>query len=501
VRRLALPLAVLLAGCGSLRVEVAALDPREVEREVDRLFLRERLNTELARPDDSATQPIVVIERQHFEALEVLREAFEAERGEIEDQAEIKVLNGELKGVDKSWERAKGQYARAKGQLDVIHRQVVELAATLGLQEAKLETLEDRESKEAVEAQVAIGATRGALADQLRRQDEIVRLLQERMKEDMADAVKAAPEASRDTVREAANRAVEAAQSSLRSIIGDHGIQRDRYAFAVANADEHLWATRFNRVLGTGRLGNLNVAIKMVDIGDFTLKGLSFDPSDVARMAGKVTSQALVLASQIAGVPVTQPTSGSSSGSTTTGTSGAALATSSRTMAAAERDAVVRAAQAAGAEDGLLSVAKTVLREWSAIEGDDKTRRAAGVKAIQSSLAANQQRINMEGWGTSTPAATPTPTPTGSPTPAPTGSPTPSPTASPSPSPTVSPTPSPTASPSPSPAPTASPSGTPPPGTSVPPPDDDELPAPTPAPTPVPSPTPTSAPTSTAHSR
>jgi hypothetical protein len=464
MKRLALPLAVLLAGCGSLHLEVAALDPQEVEREVDRLLLRDRLNTELATPDNFAAQPIVEIERLHFELLETQREAVEAELEEAEDPFERQLLQAELASLEASWAQSRDGYSAAKDQLRETHKNVVELAETLRQQSAELQARGAREGKAYLAAQRAVDVTRGALADQLRRPDEIIRFVQSRMQEDLGALMDELPKesarrASWVSFQLASARAETKTRAVVnRSLIGDQGIQRDRYAFAVASASEDRWATKFNRVLGTGRFGNLNVAIKMVDLGDFTLKGLSFDPSDVARMAGKVTTQALVLASQIAGVPVlTQPATGTSNGSSTPA-AGSALAASSRTMAAATQSEELRAAQAAGAEDGMLSVARSVLREWSAVEDETQARRAAAVSAIKSSLAANQQRISMEGWGGTNAAATPTPSPTA----------------------------------------TASPPA-PPPGTSVPPPDDEDededeespTPSPAPSPTPTPNPTPT----------
>ena len=51
-------------------------------------------------------------------------------------------------------------------------------------------------------------------------------------------------------------------------------------------------------------MGNVNIAIRMSPSGNFTLKGMTLDPSAVAQVAAKVGTQSIMLAAQMAGVPV-----------------------------------------------------------------------------------------------------------------------------------------------------------------------------------------------------
>ena len=117
--------------------------------------------------------------------------------------------------------------------------------------------------------------------------------------------------------------------------------------------------------------------------GDFTIKGLLFDPSTVASVASKTVTQALLVAAQISGVPV----------STSSGTGdGAALASTSTSLntaqvAMAERKSAQNASRAA-----LLDIADTIVREKQNLADDSK--RQAAIEAIQITFSKHQSRIN-----------------------------------------------------------------------------------------------------------
>ena len=80
-------------------------------------------------------------------------------------------------------------------------------------------------------------------------------------------------------------------------------IQQSPYVYYVASADEKKWAPKFDQTAGRGTFGNTDIAIKALAPGNFTIKGISFNPADVAATASKVTSQTVLLAAQVAGVP------------------------------------------------------------------------------------------------------------------------------------------------------------------------------------------------------
>ena len=105
------------------------------------------------------------------------------------------------------------------------------------------------------------------------------------------------------------------------------------------------------------------------------------------RVASKVTTQALLIASQIAGVPVqTQPQAG---------TSGAALATSSRALVGAEKARAQQNLLLLSHKDALRSLAGTILREWPSLDNDDDAKRMAAISASRAGFTANKSRLNL----------------------------------------------------------------------------------------------------------
>jgi len=158
----------------------------------------------------------------------------------------------------------------------------------------------------------------------------------------------------------------------------------------VASALEDKWSPQFNKTVGNGWLGNLNLAIKMVDLGDFTIKGVTFDPSDVARVVSKVTIQAVVLAAQMYGVPIKPPTGGN----TQTPTDGMALATSSGRLADVQATAALRDAKLQDYRSALLTIALAIVREQAKLVGTDAERKAA-IDAIKATYAAHKARLDL----------------------------------------------------------------------------------------------------------
>lgn len=158
------------------------------------------------------------------------------------------------------------------------------------------------------------------------------------------------------------------------------GIDNSPLLYQVVNSPNKDWAKYFDKSFGHGYFGNTDIAIKAMDEpGNFTVKGLSFNPSDVASVASKVVSQGVVIAAQIAGVPV-------NIGSTANG-NGAALADASKAVnthqsAIASQNAAVQNQRAA-----LLKLAQVILDEKDKIKGSvsEKQSAVAAIKAVYQS--------------------------------------------------------------------------------------------------------------------
>ncbi len=179
------------------------------------------------------------------------------------------------------------------------------------------------------------------------------------------------------------------ASADVRSLTGGNVITGDANASLVARADEKHWSPVYNKAFANGMLGNVDIAIKMDSVGDFTVKGVSFDPSQVAQVVSKVTSQALVVATQIAGVPVlTTAPSGD----------GAALAKSSARLADLNKQRVDAEAEARETRATLIDIGLAVVRERGTLALQDSSSnnalRLTALSAIRTTYDSQKARIN-----------------------------------------------------------------------------------------------------------
>jgi hypothetical protein len=185
----------------------------------------------------------------------------------------------------------------------------------------------------------------------------------------------------------ASPRETEAVVASVNADLAQISLQNSPFAFSVANAPESDWSGGYNNVYTTGQFGATDVAIKLdPHTGNYLLKGLSFDPSDVAAVAAKVTTQALLLSAQMVGVPV------KSAAPPADGTTGKALSDSSTALANAQAGLEARRAQDQARRAALLALASVIVSEEAELGGDDGRRKAA-VSAIRGAFEARQPAL------------------------------------------------------------------------------------------------------------
>jgi hypothetical protein len=168
-------------------------------------------------------------------------------------------------------------------------------------------------------------------------------------------------------------------------LIGDANITALREAFAVTTAKPDDWSPKYDQSVGTGRFGRVDVAIKMESRGVFTIKGITFDPSEVVRVAAKVTTQALVVGAQLAGVPITKRAG-------TTG-DGAALTTSSSDLNDLEAQQKTHATKNADRRGALLELATTILAQEGPLSSTDNPTVSTAITAIRAKSTAVNTRL------------------------------------------------------------------------------------------------------------
>jgi len=173
--------------------------------------------------------------------------------------------------------------------------------------------------------------------------------------------------------------------SADNGLIGNANITSLREAFAVTSAKDDSWSPTYDKAIGMGRFGRVDVAIKMESRGVFTIKGITFDPSEVVRIAAKVTTQALVVGAQLAGAPITKR-----SGATG---DAAALTTSSSDLNDLEAQQATDAAKNADRRGALLELAATILSQEPALNPADIPAASTATTAIRAKSSAVNTRL------------------------------------------------------------------------------------------------------------
>ncbi|MBI2207193.1 MAG: hypothetical protein HYU41_25450 [Candidatus Rokubacteria bacterium] len=383
----ALAAGLLLAGCGSLRVKVDVLEPAVVESELDRLLLRDSLPGVLAQSDEALKARFDDLQNAHYGLVAKLVAEYQAEASTLGGAAG-QGLARIAQGLNSNFSATRGPFYR---------REHTEVAAING----RIRRLNQKlASDSAADRPATLAALVVALRERqirLENVDKVVRddvgSLLERSRTDLPRVADARTAVAKDVAQSAG-----ALHDARKSLIAGQGIVESPYAYAVAAAADEKWSPRFNEAFGTGQLGNLNVAIKMVDLGDFTLKGLTFDPSDVVRAISKMTVQSLVLAAQLSGVPIKPPSVGGAQPATGGGAqpaaAGTALADSSARLAAVQEAAALRDARLQDYRSALVTIGLAIIREQPKLAGTDAERKAA-IDAIAATYGAHKPRLNL----------------------------------------------------------------------------------------------------------
>jgi hypothetical protein len=168
-------------------------------------------------------------------------------------------------------------------------------------------------------------------------------------------------------------------------LIGDANITTFREAFAVTTAKPKDWSPRFDQSIGTGRFGSVDVAIKMESRGIFTIKGITFDPSEVVRVAAKATTQALLIGAQLSGVPVAKRPG--------TAGDGTALTISSGDLNDLQSQQATDAAKNADRQAALLELATGILAQEIGLNANDDATFRAALTAIKAKSTAVTARL------------------------------------------------------------------------------------------------------------
>lgn len=390
----------LLTGCGHLTVRVDVLDPEHVRVEMDderlRKVYREALAAqpgEFAASMDSQARTYTQAMLKLVAQIDQLGKKFGGAQGlALESTANgLKEVLGD--GSVAAVATAQGTFAETLAQR---LRESPESVRWGGRGPAPATV---REQVLALEA--AVKAPRVQQANELRELTRNVgrftALVNPPAPAVVAPAAAASAAAVAPQVKATSDQAAAVvAVVNQRSIIGDGSLVSTEFAYIVAQAPKHLWASNFNRAFASGTFGNSDIVIRLNSTADFSVKGMLFDASKVAQVASKVMTQAVLIGTQMAGVPV-------STASTGTTTGGDALSKASADLATAEAAIAKRQALVASQRDAIRSLASTILGSVTPLESDalkgkgkDDPSRAPLHKAIDESFTALRPLLSMQ---------------------------------------------------------------------------------------------------------
>ena len=358
-----------LVGCADLHVRVDILNPSYVGREVDYVRVERQFISIRGSHSADVSQAIDELKAKHREAFDSLASLYVAEAAKQADPQNKKILEdsaSDLKKAVQSGGEMSEAFERYRESINGLDSDIKKRAfdgsafGANGKLTVEIQSLvrkrasEDAEFRFARQSEIKYHSESVGISEEAERQPEIVRV-----------------------------------RAALRSPIPGSTIASADFAYFVASAPDDQWKSSFNEAFGTGRFGNADIAIKLGADGEFTVKGLSFDPSAVAAVASKVTTQALLAAAQISGVPVKTSSMASNSPSPGLLATGDAAST-------VEQQLTTRAELVANQRRGIESLMLAILHEDRALS--DATRRDGAQKAIRSTFDAVRNSLSLDGY-------------------------------------------------------------------------------------------------------
>lgn len=380
IRRIAVAiLTTLLCSCASLKVQVAVLNPKVVSQLADSERIEKSLPELVTESDADIKARFDSVKNNHYRVYATAANTYQLEADKQKDGTPEKAqLNAAVSSHAKFPVKVSQFYGASLKKMQ-------ENTHSLQMVWAKLTVEADPEKQQVFRKQILL------LLDE---REYLARRFEEFIDQDIAD-VQAAFDETLDSssslkvagMKSMIRQASATAQSVKVEIMDSGGFEHSPYAYLVASADKDYWEPRYNDTIARGMFGNTDIAIKALGPVNFTIKGLSFNPADVAATAAKVTTQAVLLASQIAGVPVSR--------SSYTSGDGASLALSSgelrNLMSANSRQDVLLQSH----RDALESLAFAILRERGSIVSDSVDQRREALDAVIAVYGSHSARIRI----------------------------------------------------------------------------------------------------------
>ena len=170
----------------------------------------------------------------------------------------------------------------------------------------------------------------------------------------------------------------------VEGLIGNAGILDDPRAATIIYAPSQYWGGHFNQTLCSASFGNSDCAVKMDGLGNFTIKGVRLDATNITQATFSVAREAIQMAAAIYGVPVPRATG------TSTGSEAApSVVTDLESPVKRERNAAAAMQQLRLAR---LAMLETIIAQRKAIKTSD-AQRAEALKIIKAVVEANRSLL------------------------------------------------------------------------------------------------------------
>ncbi len=355
-----------LAGCGNLKVTMGVLKPEVVRQHMDKELVSKLLPVALAATPATIGADVGNLRDSHRAAYASLQKRYELEAAKLPQPAQ-----GQLLSIARD---LTGDFSANTAPLYAdLQSDLVKYQADLKRTMAGRYSLAQNDADQATVV-------------------EMLRVWQQRVQQTSAaitrDIRKSVANAAESIKSKSGSLAVPDTRGWVReelagvtNQLAQISVQNSPAAYAVANASDANWAESYNHVLARSAGGASDVAIKLDPFtGNYLLKGLSFDPSDVAAVAAKVTTQALLVAAQVAGVPVKLASAPDD------GSAGKALAQSSGALADAQAAVETRRVRDDARKAALMAIANVIVNEEIDFKSADADTRKAAIAAIRTAL-------------------------------------------------------------------------------------------------------------------
>jgi hypothetical protein len=403
MRALATLLAVSLAGCAQLGVQVDVMNPAFANATALEASLRleatELLSSGHQRTDFFVDRTYDQYERFRLRCINAVLVRLRASPVPADQQ-----LASRRTTLITTWEglpvvgreSVEGQRAEVR---DSLHRRDDETLAVLqgaGVQALGLDTVETPLPVTIRQALLTRRAAISAAASEVRN---FIDAQSSRCQEVIDEARSFSPGAADGTAERAKTQVTQDAAQTKQgveqvrqaSIIGNGVLLNDRLeAFYVTRAGERYWAPRYNQAIGEGWFGSTNIALVMNQTADFSVKGFVFDGRSTAQMVQKLGSQAISIIAAAHGAPIGLARSQGAAGASATANPPAF--DTSQLVSATQTAVETAQAQQAAFDASLFRVADSVLANWDGLVGGNTVAR---------DMVAGTYRAYKDSWRTS----------------------------------------------------------------------------------------------------